>query len=118
MYKTLIIGLFTMAGIFAAQPVLAENLQQSISAFDAIDCKPVVEQELKNYKIQSSNIKHIDYYNTSSDGHEDGEGNKTFQASISLNSCTGRLYISLDSGCYVERIFSTGNCVNSGLPYK
>ncbi len=96
---------------------MGENLQQSISAYDAIDCKPVIEQELEKYKINRSDIRNIDYYNTSFGGGERGGGLRSFQASINFHSCKGSLIFSLDSACYVERIFSTGECKKFNLPY-
>ncbi len=112
------IGASGIAITLFTAPVQAQNLQQSISAFDAIDCKPVVEQQLDVHKISTSNIKNIDYFNTLAGGSETGEGNRTYQAAITFHSCSGSLNFALDNGCYVERIFTTGACMNAELPYK
>ena len=110
----------TIAGLVAliASPAIAGGIQQSIAAHDAIDCKPAVEYELGNYGVDRSKVTKIDYLDTSAGGYEEGAGMQSFQALISLSSCTGSLIFALDNACYVERIFSTGRCRDIGLPVK
>lgn len=97
---------------------MADSLQESISAFDAIDCKPVIENELDVKNIDRSKIQKIDYYDRSPDAGETGAGNRSYHASVTFSSCTGSLEFALDGACFIERTFATGQCKQEGYPTK
>ena len=97
--------------------VTAASLQSKISAFDAEDCAPVVEDYLDRHSVDLSKITTIDYITQFLQGS--GVGNeKEFEAWVSFSSCKGNLAIIMDMGCHITRAYPTYTCDSQGLPTR
>lgn len=95
----------------------ADSIQSGIAAYEALDCKPVVEDYLDRKSIDRSQIKVIDYVTDYLQGSEVGD-EKEYEAWVSFNSCKGNLTIIMDRDCYIERDYLTNECRAKGAPTK
>ncbi len=98
-----------------ATSVQADSIQSNISAFEAEDCKPVVEDYLDRHNIDRSQIKLIEYITILLSGGEFGE-EKNYESWVSFASCTGNLVIKMDRGCFIRTDYVTNQCKVKGLP--
>ncbi len=93
----------------------AGSIQSNISAFEAEDCKPVVEDYLDRKNIDRSQIKLIEYITIHLSGGEFGE-QKDYEGWVSFKGCKGNLIIKMNRGCFIQTDYVTNQCNAQGLP--
>jgi hypothetical protein len=84
-------------------------LPGSIAAYDAIDCAPVVEQEVTKLSIDRENISKIEYLKTAVSEGEIGE-RYDFEAWMSFRNCKGNFVIKMNRSCQISTVYPRGEC--------
>lgn len=91
------------------------SIQSTIAAFEAKDCAPVIEAEMKSLGINEGMVTKIDYVDKFFSFSEDNEFYE-YEAWIQFSSCPGTLVIVMDNACYINRIYSSRGCTKHGTP--
>ena len=86
-----------------------DYLQKNIAAYGPEDCKPVVEKEIDNLKIDRGNITKTDYLTYYISQSETGE-EYNYQSWMHFKNCKGNFVVNMNRFCQIQTTFSTGDC--------
>ena len=97
-------------GLILAGPASANSLQSTISAFEARDCAPVVDQVIEENAINRSDITKIEYLTIQINPGDDVAEEYDYEGWISFGSCKGNYVVSMDRVCFVQKAYATHEC--------
>jgi hypothetical protein len=87
----------------------SDYLPGTIAAYDAIDCAPVVEQEITERSIDRENITKIEYLKTAVFEGEIGE-QYDYEAWLSFKNCKGNFVVKMNRSCQVNTVYPRYEC--------
>jgi len=93
----------------------SQSIQSGISAYEAEDCAPVVQDYLEKHSVAQSSIKAIDYVTTYITGGSDAGEEEDYEAWVSFNNIKGNLVIRMDRACFISQAYTTYNYKLKGV---
>lgn len=96
----------------------ADSIQSTLSAYEAKDCKPVVDDVLSRQKIDRSQLIKIEYITIEVNPGDDFGEDYLYEAWLNFASCNGNMVISMDRACFIQQNYKTGTCEKTNLIEK
>ncbi|GLQ05520.1 hypothetical protein [Sneathiella chinensis] len=113
-FHSLLLALI-LSGIWGTTAMAGSSIYSTLAPYEPEDCKPVVEQNLKEQNADFNKIYRIEYLTRYLNMSEDAE-EYNYEAWVSFGTCTGNYAIIMDKGCMIRRTFLTGQCQQAGIP--
>lgn len=104
-----------LASMLVPTLVSANSLQSMIAVYEAADCAPVVEQEIKDRRIDHTTIKKIDYITIQINPSDSFGEEYEYEGWINFSSCKGNYVISMDKACFIKQSYATHECLKKGI---
>ncbi len=105
----------SLASLLIPTLASANSLQSMIAAYEAADCAPVVEQEIKDRKIDQTTIRKIEYITIQLSPSDDFGEDYDYEGWINFSSCKGNYVISMDKACFIKQSYATHECLKKGI---